>query len=132
MTTTQREPMPAWLQDQLIADGHMTEHHVTRKLRPRRCKACRAACLAAIDDTGIETWVDPHPVTVDGELFALMAGRVTFMAFGEELCHRDAGRITHRDANAISVYAEHSCGAPMLPHKTRTTKTVSDTNEPPF
>lgn len=131
--TTKRDPLPAWLRDQLVRDGHMTEGHVTRKVRPRRCKACRAACLAAIDDTGFESWVDPAPLTTQGELFALLAGRATFMTFGEELCFRDAGRISHRNADTIAVYAEHSCGSRMLPSKSPPTRNVAtDPNNPPF
>lgn len=128
MTTTKREPMPAWLQDQLVADGTMTGDFITRTLRPRHCRACAAPVLAAIDDLGLTTHIDPAPLTPEGELLALLAGRPTFATFGADLCHRWAGEITHRPASTRAVYAAHQCGAAPLPVNREFVKANTRTN----
>ena len=107
------DKMPDWLQTQLVNDGTMTADFITRKAKPRRCKKCHAQTLAAIDDLGLESHLDPKPTTSGGELLALLAGRATFEVIGTQVVSRDSHRVTAHPADQRGVFAAHSCNSPL-------------------
>ena len=99
------------IKDQLIADGAMTEQHVTRTPKPRHCRDCGRAVIAAITDLGFEITVEPTPTTPAGELSALMNGGQTFAILDHgEMVWRSMHRIKYRDANKERAHAKHQCG----------------------
>lgn len=126
--------MPRHVQAALIGEGHMTEDHLTHRARPRTCKDCWAALLAGVDDLGTDAIVDDAPLTVRGELQALLAGKRTWALCGQELCARDEWFIQRFTADTLPVYAAHQCGT-ALPENTphiHTDKAAPDYSEIPF
>jgi hypothetical protein len=106
-------PMNDWLETMLIDTGVMSDTGLTRNAGLRVHKPCRARCLAGIDDSGFDTWCDPHPLTPDGELAALLEGRPTYDVSGRQLCIRRSRRIAYFPAAARPVLATHVCGHPI-------------------
>lgn len=123
------------IQDHLIDTGAMTEQRVTHTPRPRHCRHCGLAVIAAIDDLGFESVCDPHRLTKQGELEALMHGRWTFAInpYGGGMYARRARQIMHRPADEEYVYAAHKCGADPLHHyPPETNQSVNYDDDPPF
>lgn len=99
------------IKDRLVADGAMTEQHVTRTPKPRHCRDCGRAVIAAITDLGFEITVEPNPTTPEGELTTLMNGGMTFALLDHgEMVWRSRHRIKYRDANNERAHAKHECG----------------------
>lgn len=98
------------VKDQLVLDGTMTEQNVTRTPKPRHCRHCGRAVIAAITDAGFEIAVEPTPTTPAGELHTLINGGKTFAILDHaEMVWRDIHRITYRDANKERTHAMHEC-----------------------
>ena len=105
------------VRDQLINDGAMTEQGVTRTPKPRHCRDCGRAVIAAIDANGFEVAVEPTPTTPAGELGVLLAGGRTYALIYGAMHYRTARRIEYQDANNETVHAMHECGkAPPETH----------------
>lgn len=96
--------------DHLIADGTMTEQGVTRTPKPRHCRHCGRAVIAAITVDGFEVAVEPFPTTIAGELHTLMAGGQTYALLPDAMILRSWWRIKGADANSETVHAKHECG----------------------
>lgn len=98
------------IKDKLVADGAMTEQNVTRTPKPRHCRHCGRAVIAAITDLGFEIAVEPTPTTPAGELHTLIGGGKTFaiLPWGEMVL-RDQYRIAYRDADREPTHAMHQC-----------------------
>lgn len=125
------------IQEHLINDGVMTEQGVTRTPKPRHCRDCGAAVIAAITDLGLEVAVHPTPTTPGGELGALMAGSATYALLDHgEMVHRDQYRIAKRNADQECTYIQHVCGMPQPERNTHFIKEKheidSDNAAPPF
>lgn len=120
----------------LIAKGLMDHQGVTATPKARHCRRCGAAVIAAIDDDGLTTAVDPHPTTVAGELAALLAGIRTYTHIpGYRLLHRRAGRIRMNDPDEYDVLIGHRCRnppPPINPNRERPRKEYDDDAPPPF
>lgn len=120
----------------LIDEGVVTPGGLTHTPKYRRCpKACGLVLLGAINDFGVDTWLDPYPVTIPGELAALMAGRRTFATVERELFLRDAWRIRARNADREPVWVEHRCGSPPFDINYRHVKKARKADKfgpPPF
>lgn len=105
--------MAEWLRRHLVDTGILTESGLSRTARPRRCPRCRAVTVAAIDDNGLESWADPHPIDAQAEADAALAGIPTWELWaGRELVRRDVYRITGRPAGLDQrrpVLAAHRC-----------------------
>lgn len=118
----------------------MTYRPTTEKLpvKTRRCPTCRQPIVTGFDDAVGPTvaTVDPHPLTLEGELLALVAGRATYgISEGFELGYRDAWRIEHLppEPRGYTVHATHKCGTPPFPHYPFKKKTKRPkTERPPF
>jgi hypothetical protein len=111
--------MEPWLIATLIERGILQIDGVNRRARLRACPRCRAVCLEGLDDdrcAGMAR-VDPVPLSVLGEVAALMDGLATY-----EL-HTPGGRLTldYRDSWCVQarpagntlrvdVMAQHRCG----------------------
>lgn len=98
------------IKDRLIADGAMTEQQVTHTPKPRHCRKCGRAVIAAITDLGFQIAVEPTPTTPRGELHVLMAGGRTFAIIANTMIWRDQYRIAFHDANTETTHAMHQCG----------------------
>lgn len=109
---------PAWLQQHLIAEGHVTETGLTRNPKPRNCRRCGQRLLAAIDRNGFDalTWADP--TTPAGELGAILTGRQTWQVnvYGG-MSPRMHYAIAANSADRVAVHVEHRCGDPPPPAK---------------
>ena len=112
----------------------------TQKLptRTKTCHACRETVITgAVDGYGPhQATVDPHPLTQEGELLALVAGRATYgHSEGFELAYRDAWRIENLEPEprGYTVHATHKCGCPPFPHHPlpKATKKIK-TERPPY
>lgn len=111
------------VRDRLIAEGAMTEQQVTHTPKPRHCRHCGRAVIAAITDIGFEIAVEPTPTTPRGELHVLMAGGRTFAIIANTMIWRDQYRIAFHDANTETVHAMHQCGIfPPETHPSHTAK----------
>lgn len=105
------------VKDHLIADGAMSEQGVTHTPKPRHCRHCGRAVIAAITDLGFEVAVEPTPTTPAGELGELMAGGQTYAIVYGQMVWRNSHRIQYRDANNETTHAMHQCGkAPPETH----------------
>lgn len=118
----------------------MAYRPTTEKLpvKTRRCPICRATIVTGLDEgvgPDIAT-VDPHPLTIEGELLALVAGRATYgISEGFELGYRDTWRIQHLppEPRGYTVHATHKCGTPPFPHYPLPVKKKKTRHErPPF
>lgn len=104
------------IQQSLINQGVMTEQGVTRTPRQRHCSGCGRVVVAAITDLGFEVAVDPLPLTIEGELDALVAGRETYALLDHgELVWRNHHRITFRSADEEQAHALHECDRSQQP-----------------
>ena len=119
---TTKQPIPTWLKQHLINTGAWSTDGCTRKASLRHHQ-CGHLVLYGLDaDTAAGTAiVDPLPLTVGGELAALLTGRNTYeyRPHIKELDHRDKHMIAGKPAGSdphIPTLAEHRCGSPPLPH----------------
>jgi hypothetical protein len=126
--------MDTYLKRHLIGEGHLSETGLTHRPRLRHCqRGCGLVLLAAINDYGLDTWLDPYPVTIAAELAALLDGRATYTQCENELVLRDAWRISRRNADREPAWVEHRCGSPPFEINYRhvKTKTRTDYSQPP-
>ena len=125
----------ARIQTHLVRQGVMSERRVTRKAHIRHCANCGLCVIAAIDDLGGETFVDPQALTVADEFGALMNGVRTFTLIGDELVHRSAHRIAHASADVEPAHPVHACGrrwAPSPSWRVEPMTSLPTDDEPPF
>lgn len=119
----------------LIDQGHISHDGLTHRPTHRHCQSgCGLLLLAAINDTGQNTWLDPWPITPASELHALLTGRSTYTVCERELVPRDAWRISHINADQEKTYATHQCGTPPFPANPKwppATKNTTDHSQPP-
>lgn len=59
-----------------------------------------------------DVMLDPTPTTPEGELFAVLSGRVSVQVSRRDLWRRGLADIALVDANAVVVLIEHSCTGP--------------------
>lgn len=98
------------IKDRLVADGTMTEQSVTRTPKPRHCRHCGRAVIAAITDAGFEVAVEPTPTTPAGEFAVLYQGGRTYALLEHgEMVWRSIHRIQFHDANNEPTHAMHEC-----------------------
>ena len=105
-----------WLQEMLVAKGVMSATGLTRKARIHSHRPCSQATVAGYDADvcALDAWCDLHELTADGEVLALLDGRVTYEVDGERLHRRDRWAIRSRPAGGSTpVLAEHRCDAPL-------------------
>lgn len=88
------------------------EHFITTAPTATTCRHCFRPVLAATVG-GLDVRVDTDPLTLAGELGAVLAGRPTFDLRGELLAYRTAVRI--RSGEHLPVLAAHDCSAPVPP-----------------
>lgn len=129
MTTAQ---MPLWLVDKLDGDGVLDKAtRLTPTPKPRRCPDCGTRTLAALNDLGLPTYVDPAPITNLGEVIASVADRPTYGLDHGQLYRRDHWHIRGRPAETTTVHAEHVCGQ-SLPAKPQAPASSPHPTDPPF
>jgi hypothetical protein len=119
MTATLFDTTPAWVLDTLHlhglparrGQGTITTHRRTRATP--RWHPCGQPVWTGLCDRQDVT-LDPTPTTVDGELFAILAGRRTYQLtpFHYEIERRHPAHITYADADTVRVYIAHQCGGP--------------------
>ena len=73
-------PLPRWLQDHLVAQGHLAPGGITRHARVRRCRRCRVPVVSGLDDVVMADAVDvdPAPLGALAEAAALLRGCTTY------------------------------------------------------
>lgn len=122
--TAASAPRSTWLEAHLIRAGHLTETGLTRAARIHTC-TCRATTIAGLDGDvlAFEAHTDPQPLSVHGEAFALLEGRVTWHLRRERnryvLEPRDSYDIRRHPATSRpreDVLRQHRCHtAPLDP-----------------
>lgn len=87
-----------------------TVHFIDRRPRVSLCVRCGCKMLVGITE-GLPVKVDPLPLTLEGEMFALMQGRWTYgMTVGGILYHRNPGRIrTDTKHGHPMLVTDHRC-----------------------
>lgn len=124
MTERHDAPMPDWLKRRLENAGLMDPATgATRRARAARCAACRRPVMRGIDldYSGLAVDCDPTPLSPEGELSALLAGRRTYTLrwLGEryEIDRRDIEQITGSPAGTprLDVLVLHACNGAPLP-----------------
>ncbi|WP_426566401.1 hypothetical protein ACPPVT_07595 [Angustibacter sp. McL0619] len=119
--------MPGWLARHL--EDQAGAPLGARTAKPRLCP-CGAWTLLGLDAAVLARTarVDPTPLTTQGELVALLAGRPTYIltnAGGRlHLDHRDRYRTTGRPPHpgaAYDVVPTHQCGTHLTGHLVTTT-----------
>lgn len=88
----------------------MGQHNlISRRPRCRPCPKCGRLNLLGIDE-GVPFRVEPLPLTVQGEIRALLNGQITYGIHAGYVCFRDQGRMT-LDAKwgRPPVCATHKC-----------------------
>jgi hypothetical protein len=83
-------------------------HLISTRPSVRRCPRCGGLILTAVAE-GVPAHVDPVPVTVAGEMAALLVGRRSYTLAHGELVTRDVDRVS-RPRGAVLV--DHRCGQP--------------------
>ncbi len=100
----------------LIDKGHLSPAGLTRTPAIHPCRSCRAHCLAAIDSSGLDTWLDPTELNARGELNALLDNRPTYSLYArQQLVRRNHHWIANYPAGATDrpAYAAHRCHQPV-------------------
>lgn len=118
----------------LLARRAMDHQGVTRKPKPRHCRRCGMAVIAAIDDHGLTTSVSPTPTTAKGELDARLAGLRTFTLWGGEMLYRSYWEIKGLHPDRYDVHVIHECGTPppeINPKRIKPPIRKEDDNAPP-
>src|SRR5438067_2808555 len=89
-------------------------HLISRRPACRPCPRCRCLMFTGIDE-GVPYRTDIIPLSIHGEMAALLTGRKTFGLHGGYLCHRDAGRMTlDVTYGRPAVFANHRCGQSFI------------------
>jgi len=103
-----------WLTNHLITQGFITEGRIGRKIQNRRCKKCKAHIITALDADMIALLAecDPTPLTLQGEITALVQGRWTYRLQYEHLNRRYQLEIAATPANTTTVLQQHQCPNP--------------------
>jgi len=108
--------IPEWLKERL---GIPTRG---RGVRHTRCLVCNADVLAGFDEDACAkpAIVDPHPLSVIGELLALLEDRRTYRldqhGQGMALWHRSHWQIKGSPASdTVLVLTDHRCGGSQFP-----------------
>lgn len=133
-----RPACPTWVLDQLYGQGlpgighDQTTFTTTGRATPYWHGACGQPVI-----TGTawprDVLLDPTPTTVDGELFALLAGRATVQLYGRDLWLRHSRDIALCNADDVIVLIEHSCtGPPAIPNDRHAPKKRPAHDLPPF
>lgn len=133
--------MDAWLLQQLVETGRMTETGVTRRARPRRCPTCQTIVIVGLNDDqcAFEIHADPQPLSALGEALALLEGRMT-VALAHEggrwvLHRRDDFQIRGRPAGTTprwDVLRTHTCHTPTPTGPTTAASTHPSTTREPL
>ena len=121
----------------LVANGTLTPTGLTVKARHLHCPRGCGLVLLACQWLGFEFWCDPWPLTVRGELEALLAGRTTFTrgTYTDGLRLRQRWDIAVKSPDRHDVHAEHLCGHPHheVNHaRIRPERATSRYDAPPF
>lgn len=87
---------------------------MSRKAKLIACVRCDEPVLRGLDAdiAAFPARTDIYPLSLHGEVQALMAGRRTYELRLGELDHRDRWMITGRPASSITVVADHVCEEP--------------------
>lgn len=123
--------------------GHIDQRGIGRTVQSRLCRKCGRPVMVGTDAmvTGVSVAADPAPLTVFGELAAVMDGCATFdLTFTTryEIDYRDQWRIEGVPAGTgrSDVVAEHRCGrfntAIKESHFVGRISTLNSIGEPPF
>jgi hypothetical protein len=110
---TAAKPLPSWLVRQLEASGHIVDG-ATRTARSRQCGKCGAVVVVGLtpEPCSHRAVLDPSPLSMLGELQALLAGRFTYdlgVHGGRlEIEDRDASHIEGSPAERPDAYRAHS------------------------
>lgn len=103
------------------------------------CHTCGATILTALDADrcAITAKLDPYPLTPHGEVWALQAGRPTYLVADHELTRRDRWNIPGRPPSRDrTVLTWHQCDQPPPPEHRRPTNPPAprrqETDECPF
>ena len=113
---------PRWVMTRLYGQGlpplgaRASSRRWSELATPRWCQ-CREPILVGV------AWpetveLDPWPTTIDGELFAILAGRRTVeLDLGRRLALRSARYLgqLYQSADEVRVLVEHSCSGPWPP-----------------
>ena len=105
--------MPAWVVDQLISKGYLTEQGLSRKAKVIVHRPCGQATISGLDGArcALDAWCDPAPLNAQGEVAALLQGRWTYRLDGVRLDRRTRWTIGgHPPDHRVLVLAEHRCG----------------------
>jgi len=132
MTTSSMQP---WLIGQLIDQGILTQSRLGRKAKARECRHCRSWILTGLDAdlAAIEVQADPHPLSPDGEVAALLDDRHTYDLEEHRLYRRYHWNIAGRPAGERHrVLADHRCGAPIPASWQQPPRLPSSRQEEPF
>lgn len=112
---------------------------LTTRARWDPCPTCHAWTIRALDsDTaGIDTRLDPQPLTPYDEALTILTGRWTYEIFPTagrfEIAHRDQWRITGNHGNP--VFPKHQCPGVIPPGplpKPRKKRKARNNERPPF
>lgn len=108
---------PGWVLERMMRDGlpgrgrGTVVTHRRQRAAPRWCR-CGQPVWTGLAER-FDVVLDPTPTTVDGELFAVMAGRRTYeMTYHGELVRRRPAHIRETTADDVEVYIAHVCGGP--------------------
>lgn len=123
-----------WLQQHLIAEGHVTEKGLTRTPQQRTCRDCGQRLLAGIDRSGFDAWTWAWPTTTTGELAAVLRGVPTWhLSAHGGLIYRSSHTIAAKPASDVAVHVGHRCGDPPPPAASVTATAAAPTyDHPPF
>jgi hypothetical protein len=117
--------MPDWMREAIHADLSRPEQPgYWRRASARRCRTCRAATLAGLDDdlsTAEPATADVQPVSMLGEAWALGQGRVSYRLSGStvrmmKLWRRNTFDIGHDvsgetdSLGVVRIVVSHRCG----------------------
>lgn len=88
----------------------MTEHLINRPAKLTQCSRCDAVTMTGITG-GLTVTVDVKPLTINGEIAALLTGRMTFAlhAIGHSVHLELRGLTEIRAGRSHSVVALHQC-----------------------
>lgn len=88
------------------------DHLASTQAKTTNCPRCLAQILVALDE-GLTAKVDPQPLDQQGEIIALLEGRLTYTyTANKHLVHRDPGRIASGQPRG-TVHQQHRCSRPI-------------------
>lgn len=119
------DKLPEFVKRRLEAMGYLDpDTGATRRARARRCEVCGSPVMRGInrDFGGLSVDCDPEPLSAQGELQAILAGRATYDlqhygGRGYQLDRRESWHIrdTPPGTPGIDVLVVHQHKAPALP-----------------